>query len=65
MFTASNDKESARDKPVPKTKKAKAKVSAVMGEFKAGTLHSGGSGNIVTNPKQAVAISLSEARKKA
>jgi hypothetical protein len=40
-----------------------AKVSKVMGEFKAGTLHSGSKeGPAVTNPKQAVAIALSEAR---
>jgi hypothetical protein len=35
-----------------------------MRKFKAGGLHSGSStGPIVTNPKQAIAISLSEARK--
>ena len=43
--------------------KFEAKVGKVMGEFKAGDLHSGKSGKIVTNPKQAIAISLSEARK--
>ena len=32
-----------------------------MGEFKDGTLKSGGSGRKVTNPKQAIAIGLSEA----
>jgi len=32
-----------------------------MGEFKEGTLKSGGSGKKVTNPKQAIAIALSEA----
>ena len=32
-----------------------------MGEFKSGTLKSGGSGKKVTNPKQAIAIALSEA----
>ncbi len=32
-----------------------------MGEFKEGTLKSGGSGRKVTNPKQAIAIALSEA----
>ena len=40
----------------------KDKVDVVMKEFKRGTLHSG-SGGIVTNRKQAVAIALSEARK--
>lgn len=44
--------------------KGAAKVSKVMGEFKAGTLHSGSKkGPEVSNPKQAVAIALSEARK--
>lgn len=49
------------------TKKQQAKVGTVMGEFKAGSLHSGKGGkrsNIVTSPKQAVAIALSEARRK-
>lgn len=41
---------------------AKEKVHVVMKEFKRGTLHSGG-GEKVTNPKQAIAIGLSEARK--
>lgn len=36
------------------------KVGVVMHEFKRGTLHSG-SGDIVENPKQAIAIALSEA----
>ncbi len=37
------------------------KVTQVMHEFKAGELHSGKSDTIVTNPKQAIAIALSEA----
>ena len=41
--------------------RGQAKVGAVMGEYKRGTLRSGGSGKKVTNPKQAVAIGLSEA----
>ena len=40
----------------------KSKTEVVMSEFKRGTLHSG-SGGIVTNRKQAIAIALSEARK--
>jgi hypothetical protein len=41
------------------------KIAATMHEFKAGELHSGSkSGPTVTNPKQAIAISLSQARKK-
>lgn len=40
------------------------KVGVVMREYKKGALHSGGSGNLVTNPKQAIAIALSVARRK-
>ncbi len=43
-----------------KSKREK-KIGKVMGEFKEGTLKSGGSGRKVTNPKQAIAIALSEA----
>lgn len=44
----------------PKTKRGKQrKVATVMSEFKEGTLHSG-SGQTVTNPKQAVAIAMHE-----
>lgn len=43
--------------------KGEAKVGKVMGEFKRGELHSGSKkGPVVKNPKQAVAIALSEAR---
>ena len=46
----------------PKTKAGKqAKVGKVMHEFKTGTLHSGKGGPVVTNRKQAIAISMSEA----
>ncbi len=41
---------------------AKSKVQTVMHEFKAGKLKSS-SGQKVTNPKQAVAIAISEARR--
>lgn len=41
---------------------AKEKIGVVMDEYKRGTLHSG-SGAKVSNPKQAIAIGLSEARK--
>jgi Family of unknown function (DUF6496) len=40
--------------------KGQEKVHTVMSEFKRGTLHSG-SGAKVTNPKQGIAIALSEA----
>lgn len=43
--------------------KAARKVAKVMHEFKEGTLESGGSHRKVTDPKQAVAIGLSEARR--
>ena len=46
------------------TAKQQAKVGTVMKEFKAGSLHSGKGGKVVKSPKQAVAIALSEARKK-
>jgi hypothetical protein len=45
------------------TKKQTAKVGKVMGEFKAGTLHSGKGGPVVKNSKQGIAIALSEASK--
>jgi hypothetical protein len=44
--------------------KGAAKIATVMREFKDGTLHSGSKkGPKVTNPKQAKAIAMSEARK--
>ena len=44
-------------------KKADEKVERAMDEMKHGELKSGRSGKKVTNPKQAIAIGLSEARK--
>lgn len=41
----------------------KTKVQKVLHEFKTGTLHSGKGGKVVKNPKQAIAIALSEAGK--
>ena len=43
-------------------KKAQDKVERAMHEMKRGELKSGRSGKKVTNPRQAVAIGLSEAR---
>jgi hypothetical protein len=44
--------------------KGRAKIKKVMEEFKMGELHSGSKkGPLVTNPKQGIAIALSEARK--
>ena len=46
-----------------KTTKAQKKVEKVMHEYKQGDLHSGSKqGPKVKNPKQAIAIALSEAR---
>ena len=41
--------------------KSQKKVGKVMKEFKASKLHSGKKGPVVKNPKQAIAIALSEA----
>ncbi len=46
-----------------KMTKAAKKIGKVMSEYKAGKLHSGGSGKVVKNPKQAIAIAMSEAGK--
>ena len=44
------------------TKKKPAKIGKVMGEYKAGELHSGSkSGPVVKSRKQAIAIAMSEA----
>jgi hypothetical protein len=43
--------------------KAQKKIGKVMKEYKAGELHSGKDGPVVKNPKQAIAIALSEAGK--
>ena len=47
-----------------KKTKAEAKISKVMREYKAGTLHSGKGGPVVKNPKKAVAIAISESKRK-
>lgn len=44
-------------------KKSQTKVEKAMHEMKHGELRSGNSNKKVTNPKQAIAIGLSEARK--
>ena len=47
-----------------KMTKAEKKVGKVMGEYGKGKLHSGSKkGPVVKNPKQAIAIALSEAGK--
>ena len=47
-----------------KKTKAEAKIRKVMREFKEGTLHSGKKGPVVKNPKQAIAIAISESKRK-
>lgn len=42
-----------------------AKIGTVMREFKEGGLHSGKGGPVVKNPKQAIAIAISEGKKAA
>ncbi len=44
-----------------KTTVSQKKIAQVMYEFKEGELHSGKTETFVTNPKQAIAIALSEA----
>lgn len=47
------------------SKAAQGKIKKVMSEMKHGDLHSGSKkGPVVTNPKQGIAIAMSEARKK-
>jgi hypothetical protein len=54
-----------KQKPSLKQKSSfQKKVGKVMHEFKEGELHIGKSEAMVTNPKQAIAIALSEARDK-
>ncbi len=53
------NKKAATKKPQTPEQK---KIAEVMHEFKEGELHSGKSDIIVTNPKQAIAIALSEAK---
>jgi ribosomal protein L21E len=40
------------------------KIRKVMREFKEGTLHSGKKGPVVKNSKQAIAIAISESKRK-
>jgi hypothetical protein len=52
-------------KKIKKKKLKPSKVGLVLEEFKEGKLKSGSkNGPIVTNPKQALAIGISEAKKK-
>lgn len=63
-----SEKKSEKKKKDPKQKtksSGKAKIKRVMDEFKEGKLHSGSkNGPIVTNPKQGIAIAISESKRK-
>lgn len=64
--SSSRSKASTAQKPASQRRygeKASEKVERAMHEMKRGELRSGGSGKKVTNPKQAIAIGLSEARR--
>jgi hypothetical protein len=55
----------AKRKPLPRGASATAKIDTTMHEFKLGSLHSGSKqGPPVTNPKQAIAIALNQARRR-
>ncbi|HWY35410.1 MAG TPA: DUF6496 domain-containing protein [Nitrosopumilaceae archaeon] len=55
----------AHKKKAKESPKAKKKIEKVMHEYKEDKLHSGSKkGPIVKNPKQGIAIAISEARKK-
>ncbi len=58
----SSSKKTTSSKKSASSGKARAKVGKVMHEFKQGQLKSGGKAK-VKNPKQAIAIGLSEARR--
>lgn len=60
----SSKKSSAKKSTRKYSPAAGKQVETEMREMKAGKLKSGRSGKKVTNPKQAIAIGLSEARKK-
>lgn len=47
-----------------KPSKAQEKVGKVMHEWKTGTLHSGKGGHVVKSQKQAIAIAISESKKR-
>ena len=48
-----------------KMTKSEKKIGKVMREYKSGKLHLGKGGKVVKNPRQAIAIALSEAGKSA
>lgn len=53
-----------KKKDPKKLSKGRVKIEKVMHEFKVGDLHSGSKkGPLVKNPKQAIAIALSESRR--
>ena len=69
MATKKATKKAAKKAPAKKSTRKYSpsvgkQVETEMREMKEGKLRSGGSGKKVTNPKQAIAIGISEARKK-
>ncbi|QGH72191.1 MAG: hypothetical protein [Caudovirales sp. ctOwN3] len=62
-MAAGRDPRAALLQPMAKGGKLQAKMGKVMHEFGKGELHSGKNGPVVKNPKQAIAIAYSEARK--
>ena len=62
-LAALGKKQRQRKNTMKLNKAAQAKVGKVMHEYGQGKLHSGKGGKTVTNQKQAVAISISEAAK--
>lgn len=65
--TTSSKSAAAKSTAAKKTRKYAPRVAATVGEvideMKHGELHSGGTGKLVTDRKQAIAIGLSEARR--
>ena len=61
-----SDKIKTHKPKLKKGKKGEKKIEKVMHEFKEGVLHSGSPrvGPKVTNPKQAIAIAISESKKR-
>jgi hypothetical protein len=52
-----------QSKTTASKKKYQSKIKSVMGEWKAGSLHSGKKGPLVKDRKQAIAIAISQASK--
>ena len=64
MPKSAHKSSSSKRRPLPNSKCFREKVGKVLHEYKGGNLHMGKSGKYVGSRKQAVAIAISEARKK-